>query len=143
MLPVEKKVIAYPWGNSFDSTLANHCDVNCEEYWADQEADDGYTFSAPVGTYPGSESWVGAVDMVGNVFEWVVDWFGEYSDEELTNPTGLGTGTYKVLRGGSYFYEQSRLRTSFQGQYRSYRAGQYNRVQVCCCSVNFNALELE
>ncbi len=103
---------SYPWGNSFDSTLANHCDVNCEEYWADQEADDGYTFSAPVGTYPGSESWVGAVDMVGNVFEWVVDWFGEYSDEELTNPTGLGTGTYKVLRGGSYFYEQSRLRTA-------------------------------
>ena len=102
----------YPWGETFDSTLANHCDVNCEELWADQEADDGYTFSAPVGIYPDNQSWVGAFDMVGNVFEWVVDWFGEYTDEELTNPTGVETGTYKVLRGGSYFYEQSRLRTT-------------------------------
>jgi len=102
----------YPWGDTFDSTLANHCDVNCEEFWADQDTDDGYTFSAPVGTYPDSESWVGAFDMVGNVFEWVVDWFGEYTDDELTNPIGVETGMYKVLRGGSYFYEQSRLRTA-------------------------------
>jgi serine/threonine-protein kinase len=102
----------YPWGDAFDSTLVNHCDVNCEEFWADPEVDDGYTFSAPVGSYLGSESWVGAFDMAGNVFEWVADWFGNYPNEQVTNPTGLETGNYKVLRGGSYIYEQSRLRTA-------------------------------
>ena len=102
----------YPWGDTFDSSLVNYCDVNCEDYWADPEVDDGHTFSAPVKSYLGNESWVGAFDMAGNVFEWVAVWFGNYPDEQFTNPTGLESGKFKVLRGGSYFYEQSRLRTS-------------------------------
>jgi len=102
----------YPWGDTFDSTLVNQCDNNCEEFWADPEADDGYTFSSPVGTYPQGASWVGAFDMSGNVFEWVADWFGEYPDETQVNPMGVEGGMYKVMRGGSYIYEQSRLRTA-------------------------------
>ena len=51
-------------------------------------------------------------DMAGNVFEWVVDWAGVYSEEAQENPTGGEIGKSKVLRGGSYIYERSRLRTS-------------------------------
>ena len=101
----------YPWGDIFDSTLVNHCDSNCEEFWKNQDADDGYTFSSPVGTYPGGASWVGALDMSGNVFEWVMDWFGEYPGESQINPIGVESASFKVMRGGSYIYEQSRLRT--------------------------------
>lgn len=41
-------------------------------------------------------------DMSGNVFEWCLDWFGEYKASPETNPKGASTGFGRVLRGGSY-----------------------------------------
>lgn len=43
--------------------------------------------------------------MAGNVYEWVSDWLdtGYYSVTPYSNPTGPITGTYRVLRGGSWY----------------------------------------
>ncbi|MBN1963991.1 MAG: SUMF1/EgtB/PvdO family nonheme iron enzyme, partial [Anaerolineae bacterium] len=41
-------------------------------------------------------------DMAGNVWEWVADWYGSYPDAPQVNPTGPDSGTYHVLRGGSW-----------------------------------------
>jgi formylglycine-generating enzyme required for sulfatase activity len=41
-------------------------------------------------------------DMIGNVAEWCNDWYGSYSGNNQTNPTGPSTGTNRVLRGGSW-----------------------------------------
>lgn len=46
---------------------------------------------------------LGIYDMSGNVWEFVEDWFGEYSEEPQTNPHGPETGTDHILRGGSTF----------------------------------------
>ena len=46
---------------------------------------------------------LGIYDLSGNVWEWCADWYSAYSNTSQTNPTGRDTGTYRVLRGGSWF----------------------------------------
>jgi formylglycine-generating enzyme required for sulfatase activity len=59
--------LIFPWGNTFDGSRLNFCDRNCERDWADDTVDDGYEYTAPVGSYRDGVSWVGARDMSGNV----------------------------------------------------------------------------
>ena len=58
----------YPWGNTFDGTMLNYCDVNCFNPWKGP-FDDGYTETSPVGDYPEGASVYGALDMTGNIYE--------------------------------------------------------------------------
>ena len=45
---------------------------------------------------------LGIYDMSGNVWEWCSDWFGAHSSDAQTDPTGPATGSYRVVRGGSW-----------------------------------------
>ncbi|MBN1954427.1 MAG: SUMF1/EgtB/PvdO family nonheme iron enzyme [Anaerolineae bacterium] len=92
----------YPWGNQFDGSRLNFCDVSCTFDGRDTDWDDGYERIAPVGSYENGASWVGAQDMAGNVWEWVADWYGSYPANLQTNPTGPESGTYRVMRGGAW-----------------------------------------
>jgi formylglycine-generating enzyme required for sulfatase activity len=58
-----------------------------------------------VGKYPDDKNIYGAYDLVGNVFEWVNDWYSEnyYKSSPFSNPKGPDLGQYRVARGGSWY----------------------------------------
>lgn len=82
----------------------NFCDRNCSLDWANQNYDDGYSDTAPVDAYPRSLSRYGFYNLPGNVWEWVQDWYSAdyYQNSSEGNPPGPESGTYRVIRGGSY-----------------------------------------
>jgi formylglycine-generating enzyme required for sulfatase activity len=86
--------LKYPWGEDLPSCdVANY--LECVGTTAD------------VGSYPDGASWCGALDLAGNVYEWVVDWHHEYHADKVVNPVGSkepeAVSEYrKMMRGGSW-----------------------------------------
>jgi len=105
----------FPWGNSFDGTRLNYCDANCDGGPNDPTVDDGYADTAPVGSFPSGTSWVGALDMAGNVREWVADWYGPYTADPQVDPTGPASGKATVPHGGSWLDLPFLIRSANRG----------------------------
>jgi eukaryotic-like serine/threonine-protein kinase len=104
----------FPWGNSFENSRLNYCDADCAMI-ADSTFNDGYSDTAPVGSFPSGASWMGALDMAGNAREWVVDWLGSYPSEEAANPKGPQTGELKIPKGGSWYDTPDDVRSANRG----------------------------
>ena len=102
----------YPWGDSFDGSLANFCDAKCTLSWPNQNFYDGYMDTAPSGSF--LPNGYGLYDMAGNVFEWVADWYGDYSSSAVENPTGPDSGDAGIIRGGSWRSYGNELRVSYR-----------------------------
>lgn len=100
----------YPWGDDFDGGRLNYCDFNCQYDWVAKNGIDGNKYTVQVRSHPSGASWCGALDLAGNVWEWVADWYGPYSSGRQVNPTGPDSGTLKVLRGGSWYDRADSLR---------------------------------
>lgn len=79
----------------------------------------------PVGTYTANA--YGLYDMHGNVWEWCMDWYNDdYPTSAQPNPTGVTTGSYRVIRGGSW----SNIAPNCRSAYRNSREpnGNFNFV---------------
>lgn len=107
--------LLYPWGEErVTDTPANFADKNLPAGWSNREADDGYTLSAPVGSFPAGRSPYGALDMAGNVYEWIQDWYAwnYYARSPYRNPQGPSSGEHRVLRGGSWATKGANYQTT-------------------------------
>ncbi len=103
----------YPWGDEPpDETRLNACGSECLAWGKDHgidlgrgsmyPGDDGFAGTAPVGHYPKGAAPLGEVDMAGNVWEWVNDFYGPYGADPVTDPKGPDAGTQRVIRGGAF-----------------------------------------
>jgi iron(II)-dependent oxidoreductase len=81
----------WPWGNDWEPGRAN-------------SGDGGAGSVVAVGSYPLSASPYGVMDMCGNVWEWVADWYDPlwYTRSPRRNPSGPMSGANRVLRGGGF-----------------------------------------
>jgi formylglycine-generating enzyme required for sulfatase activity len=68
----------------------------------------------PVGIYPLGATPEGICDLCGNVLEWCADWQGPYDDSMQRNPTGPSSGSFRVLRGGSWRHYPSDCRAAYR-----------------------------
>jgi formylglycine-generating enzyme required for sulfatase activity len=103
----------FPWGNtSPESKKLNFCDSNCDFTWREEGIDDGYKHTAPVGSYTAGASPYGVLDMAGNVWEWVADWYDHYNPSPGPNPQGPKSGKCKVARGGAWTSSELDVRSA-------------------------------
>ncbi len=100
----------YPWGSTPpDSNLANFNKDSMQ--------------TSPVGSFPQGASPYGVLDMAGNVWEWVADWYdpGFYGNSPRENPRGPEAGSERVVRGGSW---ENKSRPGPRGQSHQRKPGQ-------------------
>jgi formylglycine-generating enzyme required for sulfatase activity len=81
----------YPWGQQ----APDRTRLNFDSFAGD---------FVQVGRYPAGANPYGALDMAGNAWEWVADFYGEayYAASPAKNPAGPGSGDNRVLRGGGW-----------------------------------------
>ena len=102
----------YPWGEGIDPSLAlydNYIEGN----------------TTLVGSYPEGASPYGLLDMAGNVWEWVADWYGSnyYQNSPAENPPGPEGGVNHVLRGGGLNSSREEVRSAYRQEGLSYVIG--------------------
>jgi formylglycine-generating enzyme required for sulfatase activity len=90
----------YPWGDHWNDDYCN---------WGEEGKLDGYEFTAPVDSFASGKNWYGCYNLVGNVFEWVWDWYDSYNPADTINPQGPAEPDKyqeKIHRGGCYKYDK-------------------------------------
>jgi eukaryotic-like serine/threonine-protein kinase len=107
----------YPWGNFAPAlNLANF-----------RLRGSNNTDAVPVGGYSAGKSTYGAFDLIGNVAEWVADWYAAdyYASSPTTDPQGPASGDARVIRGGGWATTPAFLTAVFRDKLAPYQINDY------------------
>lgn len=115
----------YPWGNAWEPTFAN---------WDDKGKYDGYAGLAPVDAFADVPAPSGALNMTGNVWEWVSDFYDPayFAESPFLDPQGPDSGDERLAKGGAWKYDfyETRLRVTHRNP--SPESGSSNHVGFRC-----------
>ena len=97
----------YPWGDVLLPGNEHRCNIWQGIFPTHDSGEDGYCGTAPARSFP--PNGFGLHHMVGNVWEWVADWFSPNYGRNAPrkNPPGPEQGESRVMRGGSYLCHDS------------------------------------
>lgn len=109
----------YPWGNENPNGNLLNYNKNIGD-------------TTEVGKYLMGASSYGSVDMSGNIWEWVTDWYDKtyYHESQNKNPIGPAVGERRVLRGGSWFGDSFNARTTIR--FYGFPDTSYNSIGFRC-----------
>ena len=65
--------------------------------------------------------------MHGNVYEWCLDWYSSINSDPVTDWVGASSGSFRVLRGGGWYYDDNRCRSTYRYSY-GYPSDDYDYV---------------
>jgi formylglycine-generating enzyme required for sulfatase activity len=102
----------FPWGNLWNGALANHGSLRADR----TDGADGWSYLAPVGSFPDGASPFGVLDLAGNAGEWTADHFArdDYAASPRVAPTGPRDGAFRAVRGGSFLSPSFILRSAYR-----------------------------
>ena len=107
------------WNNGTDITdTTTDLELNTLGRYKNNQTDGkgGYSQHTTVGSYL-PNAW-GLYDMHGNVSEWCLDWYVADITSYTTDPTGPDTGTYRLLRGGSWYSYAKNCRSAYRDYFK-------------------------
>ena len=108
----------FPWGNDLPKDVfLNAADANLPVAWARSDMNDGYRYTAPVGSYPAGVSPYGAQDMAGNAWEWTRTLLKTYpydSGDGREIETEPPVTERIVMRGGGWYDDYGSVRSTLR-----------------------------
>lgn len=116
----------FPWGNQWVASYSHNAESTFGQtllgktQWMNLlsrlHLDDLKILTKPVGSFPQGVSPYGAYDMAGNVWEWCQDSYQKdyYRKSPFRDPPGPSPSKYKVLRGGCWSSDRTRVRTAYR-----------------------------
>jgi len=114
----------YPWGDTISQSQANYYARNYTydlsgslNSYHPSYAAGGTPYTSPVGDFAANN--YGVYDMIGNIYERCWDWYGNYTAESQNNPHGVSSGSWRVIRGGSWENDAYNARVYMRSYYPS------------------------